>query len=67
MPAITVITDGGWSIRSHKHSCNAKLSVAIIIGQKFFSLVSGISFVLPVFYVFIITPATKIRTVLHLK
>ena len=31
-PAITVIIDGGWSKRSHKHSYNAKSGVAIIIG-----------------------------------
>ncbi len=34
VPAITVITDGGWSKRSHKHSYNAKSGVAIIIGQE---------------------------------
>ena len=31
---ITVIIDGGWSKRSHKHSCNAKSGVGIIIGQQ---------------------------------
>ena len=30
IPAITVILDGGWSKRSHKHSYNAKSGVAII-------------------------------------
>ena len=34
MPAITVIVDGGWSKRSHKHSYNAKSGVDIIIGQR---------------------------------
>ena len=34
VPAITVIVDGGWSKRSHKHSYNAKSGVAIIIGKK---------------------------------
>ena len=34
MPAITVIVDGGWSKRSHKHSYNAKSGVAIIIGKE---------------------------------
>ena len=34
VPAITVITDGGWSKRSHKSSYKAKSGVAIIIGQK---------------------------------
>ena len=34
VPAITVIVDGGWSKRSHKHSYNAKSGVGIIIGQK---------------------------------
>lgn len=34
VPAITVIVDGGWAKRSHKHSYNAKSGVAVIIGQK---------------------------------
>lgn len=34
VPAITVIVDGGWSKRSHKHLYNAKSGVGIIIGQK---------------------------------
>ena len=34
MPAITVIIDGGWSKRSHKHSYNAKSGVGIIIEKK---------------------------------
>ena len=34
VPAITVIVDGGWSKRSHKHSYNAKSEVAIIIGAE---------------------------------
>ena len=34
VPAITVIVDGGWSKRSHKHSYNAKSGVGIIIGEK---------------------------------
>ena len=33
-PAITVILDGGWSKRSHKHSYNAKSGVGIIIGLE---------------------------------
>lgn len=33
VPAVTVIVDGGWSKRSHKHSYNAKSGVGIIIGQ----------------------------------
>ena len=33
VPAITVVVDGGWSKRSHKHSYNAKSGVDIIIGQ----------------------------------
>ena len=33
IPAITVIEDGGWSKRSHKHSYNAKSGVAVIIGH----------------------------------
>jgi len=31
IPTITVIVDGGWSKRSHKHSCNAKFGGGIII------------------------------------
>ena len=34
VPAITVVVDGGWSKRSHKHSYNAKSGVAVIIGQE---------------------------------
>ena len=34
VPAITVITDGGWSKRSHRHSYNAKSGVGIIIGLE---------------------------------
>lgn len=34
VPTITVILDGGWSKRSHKHSYNAKSGVAIIIGTE---------------------------------
>ena len=33
VPAITVIVDGGWSKRSHKHSYNANSGVAIIVGK----------------------------------
>ena len=34
VPAITVIVDGGWSKRSHRHSYNAKSGVGIIIGKE---------------------------------
>ena len=34
VPQITVIVDGGWSKRSHKHSYNAKSGVGIIIGKE---------------------------------
>ena len=34
VPAITVIVDGGWSKRAHKHSYNAKSGVGIIIGKN---------------------------------
>ena len=34
VPAITVIVDGGWSKRSHRHSYNAKSGVALVIGQE---------------------------------
>ena len=30
VPAITVVVDGGWSKRSHRHSYNAKSGVGII-------------------------------------
>ena len=33
IPAITVVADGGWSKRSHKHSYNAKSGVAVILGH----------------------------------
>ena len=33
VPAITVVVDGGWSKRSHKHTYNAKSGVAVIFGQ----------------------------------
>ncbi len=51
VPAITVIVDGGWSKRSHKHSYNAKSGVAIIIGKEqesYYSLEFGISTAMPV-------------------
>ena len=34
VPAITVIVNGGWSKRSHKHPYNAKSGVGIIIGKE---------------------------------
>ena len=34
VPAITVIVDGGWSKRTHKHSYNAKSGVGIIVGKQ---------------------------------
>jgi hypothetical protein len=34
VPAITVITDGGWSKRTYKHSYNAAGGVVIIIGKE---------------------------------
>ena len=33
VPTITVILDGGWSKGTHKHSCNAKSGVAVVIWQ----------------------------------
>ena len=33
VPALTVIVDGGWSKRSHKHTYNVLGGVAIIIGK----------------------------------
>ena len=33
VPVITVIADGGWLKRSHKHSYHAKSGVAVIIGM----------------------------------
>ena len=34
IPAITVVVDGGWSKRSHRHSYNAKSGVGIIVGLE---------------------------------
>ena len=34
VPTITVIVDGGWNKRSHKHSYIAKSGVAIIAGKE---------------------------------
>ena len=34
VPAISVIVDGGWSKRTHKHSYNAKSGAAVIIGVE---------------------------------
>lgn len=34
VPAITVVIDGGWSKRSHKHSYNAKSGMAVIVGKE---------------------------------
>ena len=34
IPAISVICDGGWSKRSHKHTYNAPAGVAIIVGAQ---------------------------------
>jgi hypothetical protein len=34
VPSVTVVVDGGWSKRSHKHSYNAKSGVALIIGKE---------------------------------
>ena len=32
IPAITVVVDGGWSKRSHKHTYNANSGVGVIYG-----------------------------------
>ena len=34
VPSITVVVDGGWSKRSHRHSYNAKSGVGVIIGLQ---------------------------------
>ena len=34
IPSITVIVDGGWCKRTHKHLYNAKSGVGIIIGRE---------------------------------
>ena len=34
VPAPTVVVDGGWSKRSHKHSYNAKSGVGVIFGAS---------------------------------
>ncbi len=51
VPAISVIVNGGWSKRSHKHSYNANSGVAIIVGIC--TLVSETDFVLPVHEIFL--------------
>ena len=38
IPACTVVVDGGWSKRCHKHSYNAKSGVAVIFGAESKSL-----------------------------
>ena len=32
LPAISIVVDGGWSKRSHKHSFNASSGVGVIFG-----------------------------------
>ncbi|KAL9983200.1 hypothetical protein ACROYT_G005338 [Oculina patagonica] len=34
IPAINVVVDGGWSMRSHQHRYTAKSGVAVIIGER---------------------------------
>ena len=34
IPAITVVCDGGWSKRSHKHTFNAMAGVGVIFGHR---------------------------------
>ena len=34
VPAVTVVADGGWSKRSHRHSYNARSGVAVIFGKE---------------------------------
>ena len=51
VPAISIIVDGGWCKRSHKHSYNANSGVGIIAGKetkRCSTLESETSFVLPV-------------------
>ena len=38
IPACTIVVDGGWSKRSHKHSYNANSGVAVIFGAETKSL-----------------------------
>ena len=38
IPACTVVVDGGWSKRCHKHSYNAKSGIAVIFGAESKSL-----------------------------
>jgi len=38
VPSITVVIDGGWSKQSHRHSCNAKSGVGVIIGLQMHKL-----------------------------
>ena len=32
IPSVKVVVDGGWSMRMHKHTYNAKSGVAVILG-----------------------------------
>jgi len=41
VPVITVIVDGGWNKRAHKHSYNAKSGVAVIFGAATKKLLFG--------------------------
>ena len=41
VPAITVIVDGGWSKRSHKHSYNANSGVGVIFGATWLTIHKG--------------------------
>lgn len=48
VPSITVVCDGGWSKRSHRHTYNALEGVGVIFGAatgKIYILVSEISIV----------------------
>ena len=42
VPVITVVVDGGWSKRCHKHSYNAKSGVGVIFGQRMKLLFVGV-------------------------
>ena len=46
VPAITIVVDGGWPKRCHKHSYNAKSGVAVIFGQRIYLLMFVTSTVL---------------------
>ena len=69
VPAVTVIVDGGWSKRTHKHSYNAKSVVAIIMGRYYIwvYVISFVQFVINILRTHLFTVAFEIGVVLLLQ